>query len=86
MSRLLADLKGPEIPELVTERSTVILPMGAVEQHGPHLPLNVDLTMATSYADAVVKTSAETNSVTAWYARNRLVLFMFWLQFRSSYK
>lgn len=54
MSRRLADLKGPEIAELVTERSTIVLPLGAVEQHGPHLPLNVDLTMATSFADAVV--------------------------------
>ncbi len=54
MSRRLADLKGPEIAELVTESSTLVLPLGAVEQHGPHLPLNVDLTMATCFADAVV--------------------------------
>ncbi len=59
MSRRLADLKGPEISERITERSTVILPLGAVEQHGPHLPLNVDLTMATSFADAVVESRGD---------------------------
>ena len=59
MSRLLADLKGPEIVERITDGSTIVLPLGAVEQHGPHLPLNVDLTMATCYADAVAERRGE---------------------------
>ena len=59
MSRLLADLKGPDIAERITGRSTIILPLGAVEQHGPHLPLNVDLTVATAFADEVVARRGE---------------------------
>ncbi len=35
-------LKWPEIAERLKTVDTAILPCGAVEQHGPHLPLDVD--------------------------------------------
>jgi creatinine amidohydrolase len=39
----LADLTSPEARRHARDpRSVVILPLGAVEQHGPHLPLSVD--------------------------------------------
>jgi len=39
----LADLTWPEARRLARDRrSLVLLPLGAVEQHGPHLPLSVD--------------------------------------------
>jgi len=39
----LADLTSPEARRLARDRrSVVVLPLGAVEQHGPHLPLAVD--------------------------------------------
>jgi creatinine amidohydrolase len=39
----LADLTWPEAARLARDRrSVVLLPLGAVEQHGPHLPLSVD--------------------------------------------
>jgi creatinine amidohydrolase len=39
----LADLTWPEVARLARDRrSVVLLPLGAVEQHGPHLPLSVD--------------------------------------------
>jgi creatinine amidohydrolase len=39
----LADLTWPEARRLArSPRSVVLLPLGAVEQHGPHLPLSVD--------------------------------------------
>ncbi|WP_306204504.1 creatininase family protein [Actinoplanes sp. RD1] len=31
----------------------VIIPIGAIEQHGPHLPLSVDTTIVTAVAEAV---------------------------------
>src|SRR6185503_252838 len=39
----LADLTWPQARRLARGRRTVVLlPLGAVEQHGPHLPLSVD--------------------------------------------
>jgi creatinine amidohydrolase len=35
--------------------SIIILPVGATEQHGPHMPLNVDVVIANSFARAVAK-------------------------------
>jgi creatinine amidohydrolase len=34
-------------------RSVIILPVGSLEQHGPHLPLNVDVVIPTSLAEMV---------------------------------
>ena len=36
-------------------RRVVILPVGAFEQHGPHLPLNVDVVIPTNFAARVAK-------------------------------
>ncbi|MEM8638419.1 MAG: creatininase family protein [Cyanobacteria bacterium P01_G01_bin.54] len=46
--RFFAYLTWPEIDQLPDRANTVILqPMGAIEQHGPHLPLIVDAAIAT---------------------------------------
>lgn len=39
----------------VDEISVAILPLGAIEQHGPHLPLGTDLFLAEAFANAVAK-------------------------------
>jgi creatinine amidohydrolase len=52
--RRLAELRAPEIATRLSERSIVVQPLGAVEQHGPHLPFNTDLVVAADVADAVV--------------------------------
>ncbi|MFV0259045.1 MAG: creatininase family protein [Acidimicrobiales bacterium] len=52
-TRRLSDLPSPEVAERLTDRSILVLPMGAVEQHGPHLPLNTDLILAAAAAEAV---------------------------------
>lgn len=41
-SVLLADLTWPEAGERLREVDVALLPVGATEQHGPHLPLDVD--------------------------------------------
>ena len=41
-SRLWQDLTWPEIQALDPERTVAVLPVAAIEQHGPHLPLSVD--------------------------------------------
>jgi len=53
-SRRLEDLSGPEITERITESSVIVQPIGAVEQHGPHLPLSVDHVIAHETAAALV--------------------------------
>lgn len=50
----LHELTGPEIRERVGESSIVLIPIGAIEQHGPHLPLIVDHLIADEVAQAVV--------------------------------
>lgn len=54
MSRRYEDLTGPEIADRITPESVLLLPVGAVEQHGPHLPLAVDHVIAHETATAVV--------------------------------
>jgi creatinine amidohydrolase len=43
-------LTWPEIDEAVALGQVCVLPCGAVEQHGPHLPLDVDLVCPTGVA------------------------------------
>ncbi len=54
ISRRLAELRASDLLDHLTSSSTLILPLGAVEQHGPHLPFNTDLVIASACADAVV--------------------------------
>ena len=54
-TRRLADLRAPELDRLVTAESILVQPLGAVEQHGPHLPFNTDLLIAERVVDAAVE-------------------------------
>ena len=48
---LLADLTWPELAEaLAAGRRSAVLPLGAVEQHGPHLPFATDAWIAEALA------------------------------------
>jgi len=40
--RFWADLKTTDFAQLDAARAVAVLPLGATEQHGPHLPLDVD--------------------------------------------
>jgi len=46
-------LTWPEIDEVLKLGKVCILPVGAVEQHGPHLPLDVDIVCPTGIAHGV---------------------------------
>lgn len=59
MSRRLADLRAPQLSGALTERSVVVLPLGAIEQHGPHLPFNTDWLIAERVAAAAVERVGE---------------------------
>ncbi len=45
------DLTSPEFAGLDPEATVAVLPVGAIEQHGPHLPVAVD----TCIVDGIVR-------------------------------
>ncbi|MBO1415155.1 creatininase family protein [Streptomyces sp. FH025] len=51
---LLTDLTSAQVADAVRGR-TVVWPIGAIEQHGPHLPLSVDLILAEAFATEIAK-------------------------------
>lgn len=54
MPHYLADMTWPEVAEAVAAgKTTVILPLGATEQHGTHLPLGTDTFRAAALAERV---------------------------------
>jgi creatinine amidohydrolase len=55
VSRRLDELRAPDIGRLLSPRSILVQPLGAVEQHGPHLPFNTDLLIAERVASAAVE-------------------------------
>lgn len=42
----------PQVEAAATSRATLIVPLGATEQHGPHLPLGTDSAIAAALAGA----------------------------------
>lgn len=65
MSRLLAERSGPATVRLLTKDSLLVLPTGAIEHHGPHLPLITDALVAEAAATAAVE-RAVARGVDAW--------------------
>ncbi|MEM9465802.1 MAG: creatininase family protein [Actinomycetota bacterium] len=57
MAGRLHELTGPEIEAQISDTSIVLVPIGAIEQHGPHLPLVVDHLIADAVANAVIDRS-----------------------------
>ncbi|WP_084100133.1 creatininase family protein [Demequina sp. NBRC 110051] len=47
------ELDWPSVPSVVEHTRAAIIPIGAVEQHGPHLPMNVDTEIDTAVTDCV---------------------------------
>jgi creatinine amidohydrolase len=56
----LHDMSWPEVEEVLKKPNAVLIPIGSVEQHGPHLPLSVDSRCAIYIAEqAALKVTAE---------------------------
>lgn len=49
----LPDLSSPKVREIANSSSVALLPIGAIEQHGPHLPLSTDALVAEAIGRAV---------------------------------
>lgn len=48
-------LTWPEINEAIAENKVVVVPIGSTEQHGPHLPLDVDVVCPQAIAEAAAR-------------------------------
>ena len=59
----LDEMRWPEVEELLTKPNVVILPIGATEQHGPHLPLNTDTASTVYFAEQVAHRVTEEHSI-----------------------
>jgi creatinine amidohydrolase/Fe(II)-dependent formamide hydrolase-like protein len=53
-SRMIGHLVSTEVAKAVRASSVICLPMGSIEQHGPHLPLNTDCVIAEALTRRIV--------------------------------
>lgn len=53
------EITAEKIKELVKKNTVVVLPLGAIEQHGPHLPLDTDDYYAYRWAIEACKKAAQ---------------------------
>lgn len=54
-SRTIGDLTFQEVNTALSASSILCLPMGSMEQHGPHLPLNTDTVLAEAFTARIVE-------------------------------
>jgi creatinine amidohydrolase len=55
ISRVIGDLTFQEVGSALRESSILCLPMGSMEQHGPHLPLNTDTVLAEAFTGRIIE-------------------------------
>src|SRR6476646_9628898 len=53
-SRLIGDLTFLDVSKRLRANSILCMPIGSVEQHGPHLPLNTDVLLAEEYTRRII--------------------------------
>lgn len=54
-SVFMAELSWPEWQHKIAGGAIIFIPFGATEQHGPHLPLNVDVILPTAVCENVAR-------------------------------
>ena len=54
-SVFMAELSWPEWAQKIAAGAIIFIPVGATEQHGPHLPLNVDVILPTGVCERVAR-------------------------------
>jgi len=59
-SRLIGELTYQDVAKSLKASSILCLPLGSMEQHGPHLPLDTDLVIAEAFTKAVVAKHGDT--------------------------
>jgi creatinine amidohydrolase len=59
----LDEMAWPEVKELLTQPHAVILPLGSTEEHGAHMPLNVDSYAVTYLAESAARKVEEEHGI-----------------------
>jgi creatinine amidohydrolase len=59
-TRHVGELTSPEIGKRLRASSILCLPVGSMEQHGPHLPLNTDIVLAEAFTGRIIAKWADT--------------------------
>ena len=59
-SRLIGELTFQDVPKRLRATSILCLPIGSIEQHGPHLPLNTDAVLAEEFTRRIISRWVET--------------------------
>lgn len=54
-NRLIGNLSFQEVSRALRAGSILCLPMGSMEQHGPHLPLNTDTVLAEAFTARILE-------------------------------
>ena len=58
MSRWIQEMTWPDIAEYLERGDTVLVPVGATEQHGPHCPMGTDAAEAVATAEGIAESIA----------------------------
>lgn len=64
----MAEMSWPEIKEALTRTDAVLIPMGATEQHGPHLPLGVDTFIPMHAAEEIARRTGVPIAPPVWFS------------------
>jgi creatinine amidohydrolase len=56
---LVGEMSWPEYADRMKKNPVVMLPVGAIEQHGPHLPLSTDVIVPTEIAIRVARETGD---------------------------
>jgi creatinine amidohydrolase len=64
MSVLLAERTWPEVREAIDRGAVVVVPVGALEQHGPHLPLETDARLCATVGERAAELAVERGTPT----------------------
>jgi creatinine amidohydrolase len=62
-SKYWSDWTSPEFSQIDPSRAVAVVPLGATEQHGPHLPLGVDTLIVNALVEGALKLLADTDPV-----------------------
>ena len=65
------NLRAPALRSLAEDYATVIVPVGSIEQHGPHLPVQVDALLATEVSVRAAQRVAQSQSAQSQSAQSQ---------------
>ena len=65
---LMQDMSWPEIAQVLERTNVVLIPCGATEQHGPHLPLGVDTFVPMYAAEEIGRRAGVPVAPPVWFA------------------